>query len=142
MVWRGVPGNVNNTAFWWTAPDGSRVRAEYMRHGYGNGAAIPDDAKALVRRIRDHESELGANLPAGAPILWMNGTDHQVPQRWLGRVVAEVNEIQDDYELTVQSLAEYLVDAPTDALPECRANSARAPAPPWLMGVASQTAST
>ena len=33
------------------APDGSTVRAEYLLEGYGNGAAIPDDAKALVARV-------------------------------------------------------------------------------------------
>jgi alpha-mannosidase len=137
VVWRGVPGNVNNTAFWWNAPDGSRVRAEYMRHGYGNGAAIPDDAKALLRRIRDHESELGDALMPDAPILWMNGTDHQVPQRWLGRVVAEVNDIQDEYHLAVQSLAEYLVDAPTDGLPEWQGELRSSARANLLMGVAS-----
>jgi alpha-mannosidase len=139
VVWRGVPGSIDNTAFSWSAPDGSTVRAEYLRHGYGNGAAIPDDAKALLRRIRDHEAELGANLADDAPILWMNGTDHQVPQFWLGRVVAEVNDIQDDYHLVIQSLAEYVAGAAraTEALPawtgELR-SSARAN---LLMGVTS-----
>ena len=47
---RGVAGRARGggpTAFWWSAPDGSTVRAEYLRVGYGNGAALPDDAKAL-----------------------------------------------------------------------------------------------
>ena len=44
------------------------------------------------------------------PMLFMNGTDHQVPQPWLGRVVAEVNAMQDDFELVVTSLAEYLAE--------------------------------
>src|SRR5213082_578518 len=118
VVWRGVPAAVDRTGFWWTAPDGSTVRAEYLWVGYGNGAAVPDDAKALVARIRAHVDELGDALPAGAPLLWMNGTDHQVPQPWLGRVVAEVNEIQDGYELVVTSLAEYLPTAPVEGLPE------------------------
>jgi alpha-mannosidase len=30
VVWRGVPMAVEQTAFWWEAPDGSRVRAEYL----------------------------------------------------------------------------------------------------------------
>ena len=46
----------------------------------------------------------------------MNGTDHQMPQPWLGRVVAEANAIQDDYEFVVTSLAEYLPTQPTDGL--------------------------
>ncbi len=107
VLWRGVPAAVDRTAFHWSAPDGTTIRAQYLaRGGYGNGAAIPDDAKALVRRIAAHERELGDMLVGG--ILFMNGTDHQVPQAWLGRVVAEANEIQDDYHFVVTSLAEYL----------------------------------
>ena len=52
MVWRGVPSAVESSGFWWEAPDGSTVRAEYLMTGYGNGAAIGDDAKALVRPYR------------------------------------------------------------------------------------------
>ncbi|MDQ1428854.1 MAG: 2-O-(6-phospho-alpha-D-mannosyl)-D-glycerate hydrolase, partial [Acidimicrobiaceae bacterium] len=70
VVWRGVPAAVDRTAFWWTAPDGSTVRAEYLPVGYGNGAAVPDDAKALLRRIQAHERELGELLLDG--LLWMN----------------------------------------------------------------------
>ncbi len=114
VVWRGVPAAVNRTAFWWTAPDGSTVRAEYLPAGYSNGASIPDDADALVRRIAAHEGELG-ELLAG-PLLFMNGSDHHVPQPWLGRVVAEANEAQDDYDIAVSSLADYLAAAPTEGL--------------------------
>src|SRR5580704_14861140 len=53
VVWRGVPSVVEKSAFNWEAPDGSTVRAEYLVVGYGNGAAIPADAKELVRRIAD-----------------------------------------------------------------------------------------
>ncbi|HEY2562566.1 MAG TPA: hypothetical protein VGI44_02570 [Acidimicrobiales bacterium] len=117
VVWRGVPSAVDTTAFWWDAPDGSRVRAEYLVAGYGNGAAIPDDAKALIRRLHAHVEEMGPFLRPGAPLLFMNGTDHQRPQPWLGRVVAEVNQLQDDYHLTITSLPEYLSSAPTEGLP-------------------------
>ncbi len=115
VVWRGVPAGVDKTAFWWSAPDGSTVRAEYLICGYGNGASIPDDAKALVRRIVAHDEEISRFLLDG--ILFMNGTDHQRPQPWLGRVVAEANQIQHDYELVVTSLPEYLQEAPREGLP-------------------------
>jgi mannosylglycerate hydrolase len=137
VVWRGVPAAVDRTGFWWTAPDGSTVRAEYLWVGYGNGAAIPDDAKALAARIRAHVDELGPALPDGAPLLWMNGTDHQVPQPWLGRVVAEANEIQDDYHLVVTSLAEYLPTAPVEGLPEWTGELRSGARANLLMGVAS-----
>src|SRR5437870_2079538 len=114
VVWRGVPAMVEHTAFWWEAPDGSRVRAEYLYGSYSNGRDIPDDAKRLVLRARDYEHELG---PARLrDMLLMNGTDHQMPQPWLGRVVAEANSVQREYEFVVTSLAEYLPAQPTDGL--------------------------
>jgi alpha-mannosidase len=114
VVWRGVPAAVEQTAFWWEAPDGSRVRAEYLYGSYSNGRDLPDDGKQLVLRARDYEHELG---PARLrDMLLMNGTDHQMPQPWLGRVVAEANAQQDDYEFTVTSLPEYLAQQPSDDL--------------------------
>src|SRR5580704_15770991 len=38
VVWRGVPAAVDRSAFWWQAPDGSTVRAEYLLGGYGAGS--------------------------------------------------------------------------------------------------------
>jgi alpha-mannosidase len=114
VVWRGVPAAVEHTAFWWQAPDGSRVRAEYLYGSYSNGRDIPDDAKRLVLRAVDYEQELGpARL---GDMLLMNGTDHQMPQPWLGRVVAEANAVQDDYEFVITSLPEYVVTQPTAGL--------------------------
>lgn len=135
VVWRGVPSAVDKSAFWWSAPDGSTVRAEYLLTGYGNGAAIPDDAKALVRRLTAHEAEIGSFLLDG--MLFMNGTDHQVPQPWLGRVVDEANELQDDYELVVTSLAEYLSSAPVEGLPSWTGELRSGARANLLMGVAS-----
>jgi len=135
VVWRGVPSAIDRDAFWWESPDGSKVRAEYLVTGYGNGAAIGDDAKALVRRIDDHIEEIGSFLTNG--LLFMNGTDHQQPQPWLGRVVAEANSIQDDLHIEVTSLAEYLADAPTDGLATWRGELRSGARANVLMGVAS-----
>ncbi|HEX4219392.1 MAG TPA: hypothetical protein VHZ02_13525 [Acidimicrobiales bacterium] len=137
VVWRGVPSAVDTTGFWWDAPDGSRVRAEYLVAGYGNGAAIPDDAKALIRRLHAHVEEMGPFLKPGAPLLFMNGTDHQRPQPWLGRVVAEVNDLQDDYHLTITSLPEYLSSAPTEDLPTWQGELRSGVRSNLLMGVGS-----
>jgi alpha-mannosidase len=114
VVWRGVPAAVEQTAFWWQAPDGSRVRAEYLYGSYSNGRDIPPDAADLVRRAADYEIELG-DARLGSMLL-MNGTDHQMPQPWLGRVVADANEQQHDYRFVVTSLAEYLPEQPVDGL--------------------------
>jgi len=116
VVWRGVPSVVDATAFVWEAPDGSSVRAEYLPAGYGNGAAVPKDAKTLVRRLGSLVEELGPFLGHDAPLLFMNGTDHQPPQPWLGRTVAEANQMQDEYELEITSLPGYLEGLDTDGL--------------------------
>ncbi|MGO9876227.1 MAG: glycoside hydrolase family 38 C-terminal domain-containing protein [Acidimicrobiia bacterium] len=114
VVWRGVPAVVAQSAFWWEAPDGSRVRAEYLYGSYSNGRDLPSDAKGLVARAVDYEHELGtARLGS---MLLMNGTDHQMPQPWLGAVVADANAQQDDYRFAITSLAEYLPEQPTDGL--------------------------
>jgi mannosylglycerate hydrolase len=117
VVWRGVPSSVDRTAFDWASPDGSEVRAEYLVAGYGNGAALPKDAKAVLRRLRSLTEEFEPFLRPGDPLLLMNGTDHLRPQPWLGSVVAEVNGMQDEFELSITSLPDYLDLAPVDGLP-------------------------
>jgi len=135
VVWRGVPSVIDKTGFWWEAPDGSTVRAEYLVVGYSNGAAVPDDAKALVSRIADHEKEIESFLLD--KMLFMNGTDHQEPQPWLGPVVAETNAIQDDYLLEVTALADYLASAPTEGLARWEGELRSGARSNVLMGVAS-----
>ncbi len=137
VVWRGVPAAVDRTAFRWQAPDGSAVRAEYLVAGYGNGAALPDDAKALGRRLASLVEEFDPFLRSGDPLLLMNGTDHQRPQPWLGRVVFEANQIQDDFELTISSLPAYLESAPTTDLPTWQGELRSGARANLLMGVGS-----
>ena len=137
VVWRGVPAAIDRTAFWWEAPDGSRVRAEYLYGSYSNGRDLPDDAKALVARARGYEQELGPARLDGGAMLLMNGTDHQLPQAWLGRVVAEANGIQDDYRFEVTSLGELLPHQPTHGLDTWAGELRSGARANVLMGVAS-----
>jgi 2-O-(6-phospho-alpha-D-mannosyl)-D-glycerate hydrolase len=112
VVWRGVPAAIERTAFRWVAPDGSAVRAEYLAAGYGNGARVPHDAHGLVERIEEFADRYDAML-AGGPVLWMNGTDHLLPQPWLSDVVAKANASQDTWELAVVALEHYLASIAT-----------------------------
>ena len=106
VVWRGIPASVDAPAFRWRAPDGSEVLAEYLADGYSNGAVLPGDAKELVARIADWADQHEPR--AGDPLLWMNGTDHLMPQAALGRLVAEADAISDEWDLRVCSLAEHV----------------------------------
>lgn len=165
VVWRGVPRAIGRAAFWWEAPDGSTVRAEYLPDGYGNGSVLPMEGKDLVERITqfieryrtmldgagaseaDDEAggQAGGSDPDGepgggaapTPVLWMNGTDHQVPMPWLGQVVDEANRAQDDVVLRVGSLADHLADAPVDGLPTWQGELRSGAHANLLMGVAS-----
>jgi mannosylglycerate hydrolase len=116
VVWRGVPSSVDRTAFRWESPDGSAVRAEYLVAGYGNGAALPNDAKALVRRLHALLEEFDQFIGPDDPLLLMNGTDHHRPQAWLGKVVAEANQLQGELELAITSLPDYLAHVPDQPL--------------------------
>ena len=135
VVWRGVPSEVTTTAFVWEAPDGSAVRAEYLPVGYSNGAALPDDAKALVRRTADLVEEV-ADLLDG-DLLCMNGSDHLVPQPFLGRVVAEANDLQDDFHFEVTSLPSYLSGTTSKGLTRVRGELRSGFRANMLMGVTS-----
>ena len=135
VVWRGVPSAIDAPAFWWEAPDGTRVRAEYLADGYGNGARVPDHGKDLVDQLDAYVEAQGAR--AGNPILWMNGTDHLLPQPHLGRVVAEANDANAGYQIEVTSLAEHLAAAPSDDLPVWRGELRSGARANLLMGVAS-----
>jgi mannosylglycerate hydrolase len=135
VVWRGVPATIDRSAFWWQALDGTTLRAEYLPQGYGNGSALPGDAKAFVEQVQGW-IDLHGELLTG-PVLWMNGTDHQLPQPWLGRVVAEANDLQDDLDLRVTSLADHLDSARTDGLPTWRGELRSGARANLLMGVTS-----
>jgi hypothetical protein len=135
VVWRGVPSQVTSNAFIWESPDGSAVRAEYLPVGYGNGAALPDDAKALIRRTQDHLEEVG-DLVTG-DLLCMNGSDHLMPQPSLGRVVAEANDLQDELHFEVMSLARYLAGTSTEDLVRVKGELRSGYRANMLMGVTS-----
>jgi mannosylglycerate hydrolase len=135
VVWRGVPSPVTKNAFIWESPDGSSVRAEYLPVGYGNGAALPDDAKALIRRTRDNVAEVADFLMGD--LLCMNGSDHLMPQPWLGRVVAEANDLQDEFDFEVTSFPRYLSDAPREGLTRVEGELRSGARANMLMGVTS-----
>ena len=134
VVWRGVPRSLDAPAFWWESPDGSRVRAEYLPDGYGNGASLPTDGEALLGKIAAFRSGHGNRV--GSRVLWMNGTDHQLPDPRLPEVLARAQAAGDEtFEIT--SLAEHLNRAPTEDLPSWRGELRSGARSNLLMGVAS-----
>jgi hypothetical protein len=77
-LWRGVGDDVDETVFWWEAPDGTRIFTAHLLHGYSNGVHLPRDAPALARRLAGEVAAQGARsrIPT---LLLMNGSDHVEP---------------------------------------------------------------
>jgi glycosyl hydrolase family 38/alpha mannosidase-like protein len=120
VVWRGVPAAIDKTAFWWEAPDGSRVLAEYLVFGYGFGGWLyqADNADELAGYLAK-AVEMLAPVAARDRLLVPVGGDHSVPAAKLTPLLEEVNRTAG-VPAKISSIAEYL-DAPApDGLPVWR----------------------
>jgi len=104
-LWRGVPGRVKEHAFVWRAPDGSRVRAEYLFDGYGNAL----DLFLLPGRVREAMAEYASETAdrwAGDPVLGMVGTDHMAPNPALLDWIRDLDH--PEFPTRIATLAEYI----------------------------------
>jgi mannosylglycerate hydrolase len=112
VVWRGVPAAIDTHAFEWEAPDGSSVCAEYLPHGYGNGAYLLDIPGKLghgLEAVRESHRDFFGD----EPILAMFGTDHMEPLPQLADLLEESGAAVE-----VSTLPEYL--ARPDGRPQRR----------------------
>jgi hypothetical protein len=137
VVWRGVPAAVQGRAFSWIGPDGSQVRAEYLPVGYANGAFLPKDSAALVRRVEAHEREIAGFLGPDGVMLLMNGGDHQSPQAWMPAVLEAANAEQDRFRFSQSSLAAFLAGESDEGLMAWTGELRSGARAPLLMGVLS-----
>jgi alpha-mannosidase len=112
VVWRGVPALIDTHTFEWVALDGSSVRAEYLPHGYSNGAYLLDVPGKLghgLEAVRESHREFFGD----EPILAMFGTDHMEPLPQLADLLEESGAA-----VAVSTLPEYL--ATLDGRPQLR----------------------
>ncbi len=118
VVWRGVPERRSpRPRSGGTRPTARRVRAEYLYGSYSNGRDLPADPAQLVARARGYEAELGAAALPGGGMLLMNGTDHLLPQPWLGaRGRRRQRDCRTTTSFSVTSLGEYVATQPVDGL--------------------------
>jgi alpha-mannosidase len=82
-----VGADVGETAFWWEAPDGSRLFTLYLAGGYGNATTLPLETGALARRLGRAVAQL-TPFVRGRTYCLMNGSDHQPPQPGLPAALA------------------------------------------------------
>jgi len=115
VVWRGVPALIDKTAFWWEAPDGSRVLAEYLVFGYGFGGWLyqAENAEELTGYV-GKAVEMLAPVTARDRLLVPVGGDHSVPAAKLTPLLNEFNRTAE-IPAQISSLADYLDEtAPED----------------------------
>ncbi|MGB4682355.1 MAG: glycoside hydrolase family 38 C-terminal domain-containing protein [Dethiobacteria bacterium] len=89
VLWRGVGGECNDAQFDWEAPDGSRVTTIYLADGYGNAASLPVEPEELRERLEQIAASLKDFLST-EHMLFMNGSDHLMPQPRLPRLLEEI----------------------------------------------------
>ncbi len=130
VVWRGVPKEIDRTQFWWEAPDGSRVLAEYLAFGYSLGWDIeqqqgPEELAASLRRKAEHV----APFLASERMLITVGADHTGPDATLPERLAIADEHLHGMTVRIGALSDHLDARPDDGLPSWRGelrSSARA----------------
>jgi glycosyl hydrolase family 38/alpha mannosidase-like protein len=130
VVWRGVAREIERTQFWWEAPDGSRVLAEYLAFGYSLGWDIEQqkDPKQLAASLR-RKAEHVAPFLASERMLITVGADHTGPDATLPERLAIAQEHLPGMTVRIGSLLEHLDARPGDGLPSWRGelrSSARA----------------
>ena len=122
------PSAVDRSGFWWDGArrlDGAgRVPAP---RATATAPACPTTPRRSLRPGRRVRGRPTATCSTG-PMLWMNGTDHLMPQPWLGRVVAEANDAAGRLRAGHRSLAEHVAAAP-DRGPAHAGRASCAPGP-------------
>jgi alpha-mannosidase len=117
VVWRGVPASIDKTAFWWEAPDGSRVLAEYLVFGYGFGGWLyqAENAEELAGYL-GKAVEMLAPVTARDRLLVPVGGDHSVPAAKLTPLLNEFNRTAE-IPAEISTLAEFLDEPAPEDIP-------------------------
>lgn len=109
VVWRGVPAVIDRDAFWWEAPDGSRVLTEYMAFGYFSGAAFEraTDAAGLAEAITA-AIERQRPFMTSDRMLVMVGYDHAGPDAALPERLEAAAPLLEGIHADIGGLGEHL----------------------------------
>jgi alpha-mannosidase len=114
VLWRGVGDDIDDTTFFWEAPDGTRMFGVYLVHGYGNAMNLSLDSASLARRIEGEIENQMAHSKIGS-VLLMNGGDHLHPQPGLPTALAAAVDRLDGVTFEVGTLPGFLARARAEA---------------------------
>lgn len=120
VFWRGIDPSIEQSEFWWTGPDDSRVLGVYLdgEMGYSNARELPLNPAHLVKRIERILAQQGPRATTST-ILLMNGSDHLEPQAGLPAALARANDslAAQGQRLILGTLPQY-VQSVLDATPD------------------------
>ena len=119
---RGKDGNVDdaNRLFVWECPDGSKIPALRLEHGYGNAANLGKKplgrkeefdvdmgVEALLERCKDQVDD------NPKPYILLAGMDHLLPQLDLSEMREKANAKSDEYNVIYSNLSNVVEDIVT-----------------------------
>lgn len=103
---RGVE-DMNQTEFWWQAPDGTKVLAIYQPEGYCNARWMSIEKKEEVDRIK-YLYRILSEKATTSNLLFNNGCDHLPPQPELPEVLKGMEEIFPDAKFIHSTFQTYI----------------------------------
>ena len=92
------------------------MRAEYLPVGYANGASLPYDTAAFLRRVKTLAEEIAAFLPDGLAPAPDEREDHSSLQSGLPELLERANRPGPGFSFEQGELRTYLDSAPSDGL--------------------------
>jgi mannosylglycerate hydrolase len=121
LFWRGLgdEGEELGDEFWWQAPDGSRILAIHLRHGYHNAAnlgypmlwgdasGLEFDLNLAKQRLREAVDHLKPYNRSGT-LLLLNGIDHSEIDPNLPEIIAQAGRTFTDVRFEHGALPDYL----------------------------------
>ncbi len=94
IFWRGVGAEAHKSEFYWAAPDGTQVLVIFLASamGYSNARDMPLSPEEFAARVEFLAAPL---LPkaTSSTLLFMNGSDHLVPQDGLPETIEAANTL-------------------------------------------------
>lgn len=106
VLWRGVPAEIDETTFAWSAPDGSVVAAFYLPFGYGQGGKLSPEPERFLARLERELERSEPFLGSEEALLLMAGDDHERPNASLPDLLAHAGSA--GFDVAVSSLKEHV----------------------------------
>ena len=122
VVWRGVPRAVEKTAFWWEAPDGTRVLTEYLAFGYSIGMNLRSAQRPgeLADMLRKEVRNLSGMTARPEALLVMAGSDHHGPDATLPERLEAVAPLAPELSTEIGPVAVFVDGPPPEDIPVWR----------------------